>query len=32
MNDTLKKYCFEIPSRDFKSMKTNGSIGFQALH
>ena len=32
MGDTLTKYCFEIPSRDFNTIKTNGNIGFQALH
>ena len=28
----IKKYCFEIPSRDFKSIKINCNIGFQALY
>ena len=29
-DSTLKKYCFEIPSHDFKSININGGIGFQA--
>ena len=32
MDDTLKKYCFPIPFCDFKSIKVDGEIGFQALH
>ena len=27
MNDTLKRYCFELSPRDFKGIKTKGKIG-----
>ena len=28
----IKRHYFEIPSRDFKSIKIDDNIGFQALH